>query len=135
MRQAGRSGAPWATRVTNTRGQQPHTESTVVSQTDSPGVKPILDLVAFRLLLVRNWPVILGCLLAGIGAGLLLTALSPKSYSASASGVVAVRGSNDIGGVLTRQHREIQGQAVPSSGEIPNCGSPGTQGCGHPGES
>lgn len=101
MRQAGRSGAPSATRVTNTRGQQPHTESTVVSQTDSPGVKPILDLVAFRLLLVRNWPVILGCLLAGIGAGLLLTALSPKSYSASASGVVAVRGSNDIGGVLT----------------------------------
>lgn len=72
-----------------------------MTENSAQAAKPLIDLVAIRLTLLRNWRILAGCLLIGVALGALLTAVSPKMYSASASGVVVVRGSNDIGGLMT----------------------------------
>ena len=72
-----------------------------MTTTESRVTKPIVDPVAVRLLLTRYWKAIFICLVLGLIAGLVVTLTTPKTYTASASGVVVVRGSNDLGGVLS----------------------------------
>ena len=62
--------------------------------------KPIFDSRKATLVLLRHWKLLAACALAGALLGLGLAAISPKVYTANASGVVIVRVTNDSSGAL-----------------------------------
>lgn len=79
---------------------EPQSRRNLQVQTEERNAKPLIDPRRVALLLLRHWKELLACTCVGVGLGLLLSAVSPKIYTANASGVVLVKGSSDAGGAL-----------------------------------
>ncbi|WP_239316590.1 Wzz/FepE/Etk N-terminal domain-containing protein, partial [Planobispora longispora] len=64
------------------------------------------DLADYAALLGRHWPILLLCLLAGTGGGLLLLRSTPPSYTASAHVLVTATGVQEPTNQVTGRQRE-----------------------------